>query len=72
MKAGQVLEVTERDVPVAIVWGKEDQILPVAIAHELKRLLPQAELTVFERCGHLLVQEKAEEFCDLVERFACK
>jgi pimeloyl-ACP methyl ester carboxylesterase len=60
------------DVPVALVWGKEDQILPVAIARELKRLLPQAELTLFERCGHLLVQEKAEEFCELVERFARK
>jgi len=60
------------DVPVAIVWGKEDQILPVAIAHELKRLLPKAELTLFERCGHLVVQEKADECCELVEKFACK
>src|SRR2546421_10993323 len=30
------------DVPVAIVWGKDDEILPVGIAHELKRLLPRA------------------------------
>src|SRR6202008_3763332 len=40
------------DVPVSIVWGKEDQILPVATARELKRLLPKAELTIFEGCGH--------------------
>ena len=60
------------DVPVAIVWGKDDQILPVGIAHELKRLLPRAELHLFERCGHLPHVEKAAEFCDLVARFACR
>lgn len=60
------------DVPVAIVWGKEDRLLPVGIAHELKRLLPQAELKIYERCGHSPHVEKADEFCDLVVRFACK
>jgi len=60
------------DVPVAIVWGKEDRVLPVGIADELKRLLPQAQLKIFERCGHLPQVEKAEEFCDFVVRFACK
>jgi len=60
------------DVPVAIVWGKEDRILPVGIAHELKRLLPRAEVHLFERCGHLPQVEKADEFCDLVVRFACR
>jgi pimeloyl-ACP methyl ester carboxylesterase len=60
------------DVPTAIVWGKDDQILPVGIAHELKRLMPRAELHIFERCGHLPQVEKAAEFCDLVVRFACR
>jgi pimeloyl-ACP methyl ester carboxylesterase len=60
------------DVPVAIVWGREDRILPVGIAHELKRLVPQAELTIFERCGHLPQVEKADQFCDLVVHFACR
>lgn len=60
------------DVPVAIVWGSEDRILPVGIAHELKRLLPRAELAIFERCGHLPQVEKMEDFCELVERFAGK
>jgi len=59
------------DVPVAIVWGKDDQILPVGIAHELKRLLPKAQLHIFERCGHLPQVEKEAEFCELVVRFAC-
>jgi pimeloyl-ACP methyl ester carboxylesterase len=60
------------DVPVSIVWGAQDRILPVGIAHELKRLLPKAELKIFERCGHLPHVEKMQEFCDLVVGFACK
>jgi pimeloyl-ACP methyl ester carboxylesterase len=58
------------DVPVTIVWGKEDRILPVGIGHELKRLMPKADLKVFEKCGHLPQVEKADEFCELVFR-AC-
>jgi pimeloyl-ACP methyl ester carboxylesterase len=60
------------DIPVGIVWGAQDRILPVGIAHELKRLLPKAELTIFERCGHLPQVEKMDEFCELVVRFACR
>ena len=60
------------DVPVSIVWGAQDRILPVGLAHELKRLLPNAELNILERCGHLPQVEKCDEFCELVTRFACR
>lgn len=58
------------DVPVSIVWGAQDAILPVATAHEIKRLLPRAELNVFEGCGHLPQVEQMEKFCDVVFGFA--
>jgi pimeloyl-ACP methyl ester carboxylesterase len=60
------------DVPVSIIWGAQDRLLPVGMAQELRRLLPRAELHILERCGHLPHVEKMEEFCDLVVRFACK
>src|SRR6266516_3461274 len=46
------------DVPVSIVWGAQDRILPVGIAHELKRLLPKAELNIIDACGHRPQEEK--------------
>ena len=58
------------DVPVSIVWGAQDKILPVATAHEIKRLIPKAELNIFENCGHLPQVEQMEKFCDVVFRFA--
>ena len=58
------------DVPVSIVWGAQDAILPVATAHEIKRLLPKAELNVFDGCGHLPQVEQMEKFCDVIFGFA--
>jgi pimeloyl-ACP methyl ester carboxylesterase len=58
------------DVPVTLVWGKQDRVLPVGIAHELKRLMPKAELHVLENCGHLPQEEKVDEYCSIVFRYA--
>jgi pimeloyl-ACP methyl ester carboxylesterase len=56
------------DVPVKIVWGREDKILPVGISKELKRLMPRAELHVMDNVGHLPHAERADEFVDIVCR----
>jgi pimeloyl-ACP methyl ester carboxylesterase len=56
------------DVPVKIIWGKQDRILPVGILDELKRLMPGAKTLVLDNCGHLPHAEKVDEFVD----FLCK
>jgi pimeloyl-ACP methyl ester carboxylesterase len=56
------------DVPVKIIWGKQDRILPVGILDEMKRLMPGAKTMVLENCGHLPHAEKVDEFVD----FVCK
>jgi pimeloyl-ACP methyl ester carboxylesterase len=58
------------DVPVQIIWGEQDRVLPVAFSNELKRLMPHAELHVMRNVGHLPHAEKAQEFCELVLGFA--
>src|SRR5688500_1352270 len=56
------------DVPVKIIWGKQDRILPVGILDELKRLMPNAKTLVLDDCGHLPHAEQVDEFVD----FVCK
>ena len=56
------------DVPVKIVWGRQDRILPIGIMDELKRLMPKANTFVLENCGHLPQVEKVDEFVDIVCR----
>ena len=60
------------DVPVKIIWGEQDRILPAAFVDVYRKLLPKAEFDLFKDCGHLPHAEKADQFCDSVVRFACK
>ena len=60
------------DVPVKIIWGKDDRILPVAFLDEYRKRMPKAETEVFESCGHLPHAEKADQFVDSVVKFACR
>ena len=56
------------EVPVKIIWGREDRILPVGFVGEFRRLLPGAEIHVLEKCGHLPHAEKSDEFVEIVCR----
>ena len=48
--------------PTLIVWGEDDQLLPVAHAYAGQALIPGAQLRVFARCGHAPNIEYAAEF----------
>ena len=42
-------------MPVLIVWGTADKIVPFSLAPKLQRELPQARLVSVEGCGHLVL-----------------
>jgi pimeloyl-ACP methyl ester carboxylesterase len=48
--------------PVKVIWGREDRVLPVNQAVEARHVLPQAEIDVIERCGHLPMIERTDAF----------
>ena len=50
------------DVPVKIIWGREDRILPVQFLEHFRKLMPKAQTHVIEGAGHLPHVEKADEF----------
>jgi pimeloyl-ACP methyl ester carboxylesterase len=56
------------DVPVTIVWGEQDRILPVGLAAEWKKHLPKAALEIIPNCGHLPHAEAMERFCEIVRK----
>lgn len=39
--------------PLLIVWGKSDQLVPLAVGQKLHSLVPTSELDIVEGCGHL-------------------
>ena len=42
-------------MPVLIVWGTKDKIVPFALAARMQREIPQAKLVPVEGCGHLVL-----------------
>ncbi len=59
-------------LPVCLIWGKNDTITPPFVALEFKELLPDAELHIIDQCGHAPMMEKPEEFNKLLEAFLAK
>jgi len=55
--------------PALIVWGREDQIVPVVCGEQYRRLLPNARLAVLEQCGHLPPIEHPDAFARVVLDF---
>jgi pimeloyl-ACP methyl ester carboxylesterase len=48
--------------PVLVVWGREDLVLPISHLEESKKVYPDAEIRIIERCGHLPMVERTDEF----------
>jgi pimeloyl-ACP methyl ester carboxylesterase len=52
-----------------LLHGREDRVVPVEVAWNMVRLLPDADLAVFARCGHWTQIERADDFNALVAGF---
>jgi pimeloyl-ACP methyl ester carboxylesterase len=39
--------------PVLIVWGADDNLIPVSSGYDMAKAMPQSDLEIFEGCGHL-------------------
>ncbi|MBN2255897.1 MAG: alpha/beta fold hydrolase [Deltaproteobacteria bacterium] len=55
--------------PTLILWGKHDRVLPLKHAAVGKEKIPNAELYVFDDCGHMPQYERPDEFNRVVEEF---
>jgi pimeloyl-ACP methyl ester carboxylesterase len=59
----------EIEIPVLIVWGTDDWIIPSAAAHSYNRRIPHSELAIFEETGHVPQLERPARFNRLLEEF---
>ena len=46
--------------PTAVIWGRDNPYLPVAIGEDLAARIPNAALTVTEKTGHVMEERPAE------------
>ena len=61
---------TEIGVPTLIVWGRNDRVVPIPAALSYKkRIGDNAELVIFDECGHVPQIERPVRFNRVLERF---
>ena len=55
------------DVPTQVVVGTRDLLTPPRAARAIAARVPGSNLTVLPGCGHMVMLERADELCELLE-----
>lgn len=71
---GQIVTMADRAylteaMPMAVVWGRDDRVLPVLHASNVAALAPGAAVTVLPDSGHFPHRDHPEEFVRLLDEF---
>ena len=71
---GQVVTMLDRcylteSVPVQLIWGSRDSVIPVSHARLAHAAMPGAQLEIFEGSGHFPFHDDPDRFVEVVERF---
>jgi pimeloyl-ACP methyl ester carboxylesterase len=56
-------------VPTLIVWGAQDQIVPIECGHLYQQAIPGATLRVIEQCGHWPHFEQPQALAEIIREF---
>jgi pimeloyl-ACP methyl ester carboxylesterase len=71
---GQMVTMLDRcyltkSVPVQLIWGTEDVVVPVSHAWMAHAAMPGSQLEIFENSGHFPFHDDPDRFIEVVERF---
>ncbi len=45
-------------VPVLVIWGADDEVVPLKVGMNFERDIPGAELVILPNCGHIPLEEE--------------
>jgi pimeloyl-ACP methyl ester carboxylesterase len=62
-------DLSKVNIPVLILWGERDRVIPVANGHMLKEKIPDSRLIVFPLCGHMPQEEQPRETTAAILQF---
>lgn len=58
--------------PALLIWGRHDHVVPLWVGDRLAEEMPDAELVVIDRCGHIPSEETPDESLAAVRRFLAR
>lgn len=56
-----VFDATRITMPVLLLHGADDRVVPLSASQRIRERMPQARLVVIDRAGHMLLEEHPEE-----------
>ncbi len=59
----------EINIPTLLIWGQQDQIVPLSVGQKLKQAIPNSKLAVIPDCGHMPQEEKPKETAKIISEF---
>ncbi|RAV13178.1 alpha/beta hydrolase [Mycolicibacterium sp. GF69] len=73
---GQVVTMLDRcyltqSVPVQLIWGSCDAVIPVSHARMAHAAMPGSRLEIFDGSGHFPFHDDPDRFVEVVEKFIC-
>jgi pimeloyl-ACP methyl ester carboxylesterase len=71
---GQVVQMTDRAyltalLPVCVIWGADDDVVPVEHVAVVEEHAPGARVHVFDGCGHFPHRDRPDRFVRTLNRF---
>lgn len=71
---GQVVTMLDRcylteSVPVQLIWGEQDVVIPVSHARMAHAAMPGSQLEIFKKSGHFPFHDDPDRFVEVVQRF---
>jgi pimeloyl-ACP methyl ester carboxylesterase len=58
--------------PTLIIWGAEDEMIPLEQGRRLHQKIKDSKMVVFENCGHVPQEEQPKRFIEEVNKFLLK
>ncbi|KLO44617.1 hypothetical protein ABW17_07885 [Mycobacterium nebraskense] len=73
-RRGQFVTMLDRSylaqpIPVQVIWGEDDFVIPVDHARIAHEALPGSRLEIFENSGHMPFKDDPDRFVEVIERF---
>jgi pimeloyl-ACP methyl ester carboxylesterase len=71
---GQIVTMADRayltdGMPMCVVWGRDDAVIPVRHANNVARLAPKARVEVIPNAGHFPHKDHPQRFAKVVHEF---
>lgn len=54
-------------LPLGLIWGREDRVVPYSVSGAIRSRRPDAELATVERAGHIAMVEQPRAYADALE-----